>query len=193
MIEWDRRSKWTEFKPNCVPQDPRSRSGTTLHWTGSKGSEFHANHDQCLTSVAGIEEYQLNSPDYEYCAIEYNAVVCRHGRGIIGRGLAKRSGANGTAESNMTHGSILLLMGQADPLTATMKHAVRQAARELSPLRPKDFVPHSKWVSTACPGPEVRAWIADGCPDPKVRAAMARLTEKIRNLRKRRREMRERA
>jgi hypothetical protein len=193
-MDIDGRKTWTDFRPTaCSTQNPRSRQGSTLHWTGASGSEFRLDHDGCLAAVAGIEEYQLNLTTYDYCAIEYNLVVCRHGRVIQGRGVGVRSGANGTAESNLSHGSILLLMGQPDDLPVAMRHGVRQAARILAPNRPKAFVPHHKWKATACPGPKVTAWIEKGCPDPVIRAAIARLTEKIKDLRRRRREKKERA
>lgn len=185
----DARSEWTNFIPTrCDAAIADDRAGTAVHWTGSSATLIKnclaAGHSQCHAEIRTIEQYQLNSTEYDYCAIEYNYVVCAHGHVIVGRGKHLRTGANGTTDANTHYGATLMLMGTGETPNDKMLHALRASGMLLAPNHPVRFRPHSDFVSTACPGNVLRKWIANGCKDPLVRNT-SRLRKLLASLRDR--------
>ena len=193
------RSSWTN-RPltTCTPQDPHTRSSVTVHWPAmndcmSKGDTV--GHQFCLDLTKQIEAEHLAEVDQGYCAIAYNLLVCVHGVVIEGRTAYKRSGANGTTSANETSGSVNVLVGMNETPSMKMLHATRAAAWMLTvnAVPSRALLPHSHWVATQCPGPDLTEWIKVGARDPyaRVYARIGRLTSRIAHLRKRRRALHE--
>jgi len=98
--------------------------------------------------------------------IAYNFLVCPHGYTFEGRGWGRRSAANGTNDANAYYHAVCYLSGDGDPFTDLAKGqfvAVRDAwvARY---QKNAVVMPHSAFVSTACPGDAIRSWIRSGLP-----------------------------
>jgi len=94
--------------------------------------------------------------------IAYSFLVCPHGYVFEGRGIGKRSAANGTNDGNARYYAICGLFGQGDPFTEEMKTAYKEAINHCrSSGAGSEVKPHSAFKATACPG-LVRHWLESG-------------------------------
>jgi hypothetical protein len=141
--------------------------GIAIHWTGSATGLSASDHSRCASVVRSIQAYHLNIPGYS--DVEYNLLVCPHGFVFEGRGVGKKSGANGTTDSNARFYAICALVGIGDSQPEALITGVRRALRLLRNAgnAGKALRPHSSFVSTACPGDRIRKAITSGALEPR--------------------------
>ena len=136
----------------------------SVHYIGSNVGTLN-NHATCTGVWNGIvRQHQGNyrpSP-------AYNFGVCNdHGEFFVGRGWGMDSAANGVDDDpeneNLGSRALLVLVGPDDEITNTCKKAISKWANEAVndhgmswPLRP-----HSNYVSTQCPGDNLRQVVYD--------------------------------
>jgi hypothetical protein len=110
-----------------------------------------------------LERNAMDGAD-DYGAIPYQVLACAHGL-TEGRTVRKVNGANGGSAVNVTHGSVCVLVGTTDPVTAAHKRHTRAA---LDYLDAPVLVTHGdiRPDPTACPGPELTRWVHAGAPVP---------------------------
>ncbi len=116
-------------------------------------------HGDCAGRMKSIQNYHMDTQ--KWADIAYNFVVCPHGYVFEGRGVGKRSAANGDYDSNSASYAICYLSGEGDAFTAEAKTAINEAALLLVPAGPI-WKRHRDWVATACPGDEISAWVSSG-------------------------------
>jgi hypothetical protein len=95
--------------------------------------------------------------------IAYNGLACPHGYVFEGRGVQKRSAANGTNSANATSAVICYLGGQGDPFTLEGQQAMQDGAAWLGDPMARG---HRDWYPTQCPGDEIYGWIH--APHPPI-------------------------
>ncbi len=124
-------------------------------------------HATCAGRVKSIQNYHMDTQGW--ADIAYNFLVCPHGYVFEGRGVGKRSAANGDTPSNSASYAICYLSGEGDAFTDEAKTAINEVALLLVPAGPL-WKRHRDWVATACPGNEISSWVAAGHPAPAVPA-----------------------
>lgn len=137
----------------CADQTAK-RIGTAHHWPGDPIKHLPRSHAQHLASVASYRIYHKNNG---YCDLAYNDVVCPCGIIIPGRGLSKRSGANGTALLNTQYAALLWLLGKGEAGTAKQIAAAEAWCRKTGGV--KKAHGEIRPGGTACPGPWVTSWV----------------------------------
>ncbi len=130
-----------------------------IHWEGPRMGVFP--HTSCAGYVRGIQNYHMDTQGWS--DIAYNLIVCPHGYVFEGRGVGRRSAANGGTDSNSDAYAICYLSGEGDAFTDEAKGAINEAALLLVPAGPI-WKRHRDYTSTACPGDEISAWVAAGHP-----------------------------
>ncbi|MBD0838774.1 N-acetylmuramoyl-L-alanine amidase [Streptomyces sp. TRM68416] len=141
-----------------------------VHYEGTAVStRLLADHDACIAEWKAIRKSHLANKVENYSDIAYNYGACPHGYLLEGRGLGRRTGANGNAELNRAHYAILGLIGDeglTEP-TPEMLHAIRDGIELLRKHGAgTDIKGHRDGYATACPGPALYAWVQNGAPRP---------------------------
>ncbi|MFJ5143316.1 N-acetylmuramoyl-L-alanine amidase [Streptomyces sp. NPDC088707] len=129
-------------------------------------------HEQCAAYVRQIRASHLANRKEGYVDVAYNFLVCEH-RGVFeGRGVHKRTGANGTAALNTQDYAVCALLGSSGLTKPSddMLHGIRDAIEEL-----REHGGAGKWVGghkdghpTSCPGDALYDWVQRGAPRPAV-------------------------
>lgn len=153
---WRARSAWTARISRPV--------GVAFHWGGpAVGIRSHAD---CARKVRSWQRFHMDGRGW--ADIAYNAVVCPHGYVYEGRGVDRRSAANGTKAANRRYYAVCYLGGEGDPLTDAGRRGLCDARAWLmgaggagSAVRS-----HRSFKRTSCPGDELAEWVAAGCPRP---------------------------
>lgn len=155
------RAEWGARQPTSTSHLNASY-GATRHWEGPHMGAFP--HDSCAPKVRGIQDFHMDSKGWT--DIAYTGVVCPHGYVYEGRGLFRRTAANGTNTGNETAYAFCYLGGEGDPYTEAGKRAMKAAmnwTRHAGGAGPNRN-DHNDWKSTACPGAEIEAWGDGGEP-----------------------------
>ena len=139
------------------------RIGTAHHWPGDPIKHKTRTHAQHLASVAAYRIYHQNNG---YCDLAYNDCVCPCGVIIPGRGLSKRSGANGNLALNNQYAALLWLLGPGESGTAAQMTAAETWHRKTGGVKKA----HSQIRpgGTACPGPWVASWVSGSVVTPPL-------------------------
>jgi len=156
------RSRWTRTTSNAPPARSGDLVGVALHYPGSPGTIGTESEAQTAARLEGYRRQHVNGNGWK--DIAYNVAVDQRGNLWTLRGVSKQSGANGTTSGNRTRGAILMLIGNSEAPSRAMIDGVLYAARLWDVRYPgiRYMNPHSKFVSTACPGSKVRALLNDG-------------------------------
>lgn len=154
-----------------LPPPKRSRAvivepeGIALHYSGSLG-DVKRDHQACYGVLLAYYEWHTRpgglGVDEGGSDIAYNWVICPHGYRFVCRGRRYQSGANGTRRANETFYACCVMGGDkagrrdVTPEARTaLEDLYRQIGREIRTVRRAQ--PHSSFVSTGCPGDELRA------------------------------------
>ncbi|MGW4050789.1 peptidoglycan recognition protein family protein [Streptomyces sp. NPDC004779] len=145
-----------------------STRGVKVHYLGTAYSSRP--HAQCAAYVRQIRESHLANKQENYSDVAYNYLVCEHGDAYEGRGVHKRTGANGNAELNARDYAVCALLGSSgltEP-TDAMLHGIRDAIEELRENGAAgDWIGgHRDGHATSCPGDPLYAWVQRGAPRP---------------------------
>lgn len=140
--------------PSSIGSYGRPRSGVVVHYVGasrvSRGS--HAN---CRAQVRGWHSYHKYGNGW--AGIGYHFCVCHHGIVMTGRGL-NRVGAHAPG-ANATHVGVLIMLGDGQRPTSSQLKGFRAFRSWLGRkgVRQGNVSPHSRWISTSCPGNHLRS------------------------------------
>lgn len=158
--------------PASAAPTQTSTRGVKVHYEGTPVStRLLADHDACLEEWRAIRASHLANKSEGYSDVAYNYAACPHGYLLEGRGLGKRTGANGNQPLNIAHYAIVGLVGSSgltEP-TDAMLSAIRDGIDLLREHGAGDEIKgHRDGYATACPGGPLYAWVQKGAPRPKT-------------------------
>ncbi|HVE28012.1 MAG TPA: peptidoglycan recognition family protein, partial [Sporichthya sp.] len=155
--------------PSAAPTQT-STKGVKVHYEGSPVStKLLADHNACIAEWKAIRASHLANTKENYSDIAYNYGACPHGYLLEGRGLGKRTGANGNQPLNIAHYAIVGLVGSEGLTKPTdaMLNAIRDG---IDLLRQHgagtEIKGHRDGYATECPGPALYTWVQAGAPRP---------------------------
>lgn len=157
------------WPPSAAPSQTNTK-GVKVHYEGSPVSaKLLTDHNACIAEWKSIRASHLANTVENYSDVAYNYAACPHGYLLEGRGLRKRTGANGNQTLNIAHYAIVGLVGSSGLTKPTdaMLHAIRDG---IDLLRANgagsEIKGHRDGYATACPGPDLYAWVQKGAPRP---------------------------
>jgi hypothetical protein len=141
-----------------------------VHYEGTAVStRLLTDHAACLAEWQAIRKSHLANKVENYSDIAYNYGACPHGYLLEGRGIGRRTGANGDQPLNIAHYAIVGLVG-SEGLTEPndlMLGAIRDGIELLRQHGAGDEIKgHRDGYATACPGGPLYAWVQKGAPRP---------------------------
>lgn len=144
--------------------------GVKVHYTGSAVSTaLLKDHTKCVALWRDIREAHLANAAENYSDVAYNYAGCVHGYLLEGRGIGRRTGANGNQVLNKAHYAVLGLIGSeglTEP-TDELLHALRDGIERLQEHGAgKEIKGHKDGHATSCPGAPLYAWVQQGAPRP---------------------------
>lgn len=156
--------------PASAAPSQSATKGVKVHYTGGAVStKLSTDHDLCLVEWKNIRKSHLANTTENYSDVAYNYAACPHGYLMEGRGLRKRTGANGNQTLNTSHYAIIGLVGSSG-LTKpneAMLHAIRDGIELLRKNGAgSEIKGHRDGYATACPGGPLYEWVKDGAPRP---------------------------
>lgn len=144
--------------------------GVKVHYLGAPAStKLLTDHQACISLWKSIRASHLANAAENYSDVAYNYAACPHGYLLEGRGLRKRTGANGTQSLNQGHYAVLGLVGSSGLTQPTpeMLHAIRDGIELLRKNGAgTEIKGHRDGYATACPGGPLYAWVQKGAPRP---------------------------
>lgn len=153
--------------PNgAIPYAGKPR-GVKVHYLGT----YYAPraHPLCPAYVRQIQNQHMDGRGWS--DIGYSFLVCTHGYVYEGRGLKRRSSANGSISLNEQHYAVCALLGSAGVMKPTdaQLHGIRDAIEYCRAKGPADgeIKGHRDGYATACPGEPLYAWVRKGAPRPE--------------------------
>ena len=155
---------------SAAPTQATTR-GVKIHYEGTPVStRLLTDHNACLAEWKDIRRSHLANKVENYSDVAYNYAACPHGYLLEGRGIGKRTGANGNQELNRAHYAIVGLVGSeglTEP-TDAMLSAIRDG---IDLLRKNgagtEIKGHRDGYATECPGGPLYTWVKKGAPRPK--------------------------
>lgn len=150
--------------------DQPSAEGVKVHYLGSDvNPNTLADHQKCVDLWRTIRDSHLADKAEDYVDVAYNFAACQHGWLLEGRGLGKRTGANGNGTLNRAHYAIVALIGNkgvTEP-TAELLGALRDGIDHMqSNGAGGEILGHRDGYATSCPGGPLYAWVQAGAPRP---------------------------
>lgn len=154
---------------SAAPSQPTTK-GVKVHYEGTTVStKLLDDHNQCIALWKNIRKAHLANKAEGYSDVAYNYAACPHGYLLEGRGLRKRTGANGNQALNQAHYAILGLLGSkglTEP-NDLMLGAIRDGIELLRKNGAgSEIKGHRDGYATACPGGPLYAWVQKGAPRP---------------------------
>ncbi len=155
------RTKWGARKATPPTNITPQYGGIAIHYIGGKGKITPKSHLKCASIVRGIQQYHMSNNGW--ADIAYSFLVCQHGYVFEGRGIGRRTAANGTTSGNQNFYAVCGLVNDADSPTDSMKNGIKDACVYLRQRgnAGKRIVGHKNLITTSCPGP-IYKWILDG-------------------------------
>lgn len=156
--------------PASAAPDQATTRGVKVHYEGTPVSrDLLDDHDRCIQEWKAIRKSHLANTAENYSDIAYNYGACPHGYLLEGRGIGKRTGANGNQDLNRAHYAIVGLVGSSGLVEPT--DAMLAAIRDGIDLLRKhgagaEVKGHRDGYATACPGEALYAWVRKGAPRP---------------------------
>jgi peptidoglycan hydrolase-like protein with peptidoglycan-binding domain len=156
--------------PASAAPTQTSTKGVKVHYEGTEVStKLLTDHNACIAEWKAIRASHLANKQENYSDIAYNYGACPHGYLLEGRGLGKRTGANGNQPLNIAHYAIVGLVGSSgltEPNDA-MLGAIRDGIELLRTHGAgSEIKGHRDGYATACPGGPLYAWVQKGAPRP---------------------------
>lgn len=144
--------------------------GVKVHYEGTEVStRLLTDHAACIAEWKAIRASHLANTAEGYSDVAYNYAACPHGYLLEGRGIGRRTGANGNQPLNKAHYAIVGLVGDeglTEP-TADMLSAIRDGIELLRANGAGGEIKgHRDGYATACPGGPLYAWVQKGAPRP---------------------------
>lgn len=157
---------WPESE---APKQTDPVVGVKIHYEGTKVGVF--SHDRCKQRWTAIRRSHLANTAEGYSDVAYNYAVCQHGTAMEGRGLGRRTGANGNQTLNRSHYAILVMIGTGDSAPAAVIPTVKELIRYLRAHGTgKEIKGHRDGYATSCPGDALYALVKSGKFEPGTAA-----------------------
>lgn len=167
------RSAWGARSSKYTLAYIGSTRGVKVHYEGTYVPKSLANADQhskCDDRMRDIQASHLNHPTEDYSDIAYNFVVCPHGYVYEGRGLHKKTGANGNQYLNGQDYAVCAMLG-ASGLVIPPDAMLNGIVDAIHLLQNKGGA--GNWVGghrdghpTKCPGDPLYNWVKTGAKAP---------------------------
>lgn len=158
--------------PASAAPTQTSTKGVKVHYEGAPVStKLLSDHNACITEWKNIRKSHLANTAEGYSDVAYNYAACPHGYLLEGRGLRKRTGANGNQALNQGHYAIVGLVGSEGLTQPTdaMLSAIRDGIELLRKNGAGNEIKgHRDGYATACPGGPLYAWVQKGAPRPNA-------------------------
>ncbi|MFF7290743.1 peptidoglycan recognition protein family protein [Streptomyces griseorubiginosus] len=156
--------------PASAAPTQTSAKGVKVHYEGTEVStRLLTDHQACIAEWKAIRKSHLANTKENYSDIAYNYGACPHGYLLEGRGIGKRTGANGNQDLNKAHYAIVGLVGSSgltEPNDA-MLGAIRDGIELLRQHGAgTEIKGHKDGYATSCPGKPLYAWVQKGAPRP---------------------------
>lgn len=147
--------------------------GVKIHYEGTyvpKSLADPDSHGACAGHMRDIQASHLANTREDYSDIAYNAVVCPHGYVFEGRGVHRKTAANGNQPLNIKDYAVCAMLGSSGlvhPTDAQLDGLVDA----ISWLRNSggagnEVLGHRDGYPTACPGDPLYAWVHAGAHRP---------------------------
>ena len=151
---WGARSRSTST--NITP----GNGGVSIHCVGA--SHINDSHGNCAGRVRGIQNFHINGNGW--ADIAYSLLVCSHGYVYVGRGINRRTAANGTNSGNQSWYAVCALIGGSQQPTAAMDQGIKDAVAYLrrSGGAASRVNGHRDHLATSCPGNPLYAKVRAG-------------------------------
>lgn len=154
------RQQWgaREADHELAQLDHDAQVGLAVHHSGSK-DEQRDHHGECAGVVRAIQRFHMDERGWD--DIAYSWLSCTHGYLFEGRGIGRRTAAQGTGPGN-AHWHAVCWLGDGDDFTRTANNVLPlQTARSLVLSRyphAVDVWPHLRFHPDTCPGEALREW-----------------------------------
>lgn len=160
-----------------APLKAHATLGTKIHYEGTPVPV--QDHSHCKAHWTSIRNSHLANKKEDYSDVAYNFAVCRHGAVLEGRGLGRRTGANGNQTLNANHDAVVVLFGTNDhSVPEAVIDAVKWVIRYLRGHGTgPEIKGHRDGYSTACPGEPLYALVKSGAFEPGKASAPAKKYE----------------
>ncbi|MFJ9740803.1 peptidoglycan recognition family protein [Streptomyces sp. NPDC101166] len=149
-----------------------STKGVKVHYEGTPVStKLLDDHAACITEWKNIRASHLANTKENYSDVAYNYAACPHGYLLEGRGIGRRTGANGNQDLNRAHYAIVGLVGSEGLTKPTdaMLGAIRDGIELLRQHGAGNEIRgHRDGYATDCPGGPLYAWVQKGAPRPST-------------------------
>jgi hypothetical protein len=156
--------------PASAAPTQTSTKGVKVHYEGTEVStKLLTDHAACIAEWKAIRKSHLANKQENYSDIAYNYGACPHGFLLEGRGIGKRTGANGNQPLNQAHYAICGLVGSEGLTKPTdeMLGAIRDGIELLRQHGAGNEIKgHRDGYATECPGAPLYAWVQKGAPRP---------------------------
>ncbi|WP_256095182.1 peptidoglycan recognition family protein, partial [Streptomyces sp. EN27] len=141
-----------------------------VHYEGTPVStRLLSDHAACIAEWKAIRASHLANTKENYSDVAYNYAACPHGFLFEGRGIGRRTGANGNQDLNRAHYAIVGLVGSEGLTQPTdaMLSAIRDGIELLRENGAGNEIRgHRDGYATDCPGGPLYAWVQKGAPRP---------------------------
>ncbi|MER5584130.1 N-acetylmuramoyl-L-alanine amidase [Streptomyces asoensis] len=156
--------------PASAAPTQTSTKGVKVHYEGTEVStKLLSDHAACIAEWKAIRKSHLANTKENYSDVAYNYAACPHGYLLEGRGIGRRTGANGNQDLNKGHYAIVGLVGSeglTEP-TDAMLGAIRDGIELLRAHGAgTEIKGHRDGYATSCPGGPLYAWVQKGAPRP---------------------------
>lgn len=148
--------------------------GVKVHYEGTfvpKSLAEADQHSKCDDRMRDIQASHLANTQENYSDIAYNYVVCPHGYVYEGRGVHRKTGANGNQYLNVQDYAVCAMLGNSG-LVYAPDVQLSGIVDAIELLRSQGDA--GKWVGghrdghpTACPGDPLYAWVKAGAKRPE--------------------------
>lgn len=167
------RAAWGAKAPRYELVYIASTKGVKVHYEGAyvaKSLSDPGAHGSCAGHMRDIQASHLANTTEDYSDIAYNAVVCPHGYVFEGRGLHKKTAANGNQPLNIKDYAVCAMVGSSglvQPPDAQLDGLVDaiQWLRSGGDAG-TETLGHRDGYATLCPGGPLYAWVQAGAHRP---------------------------
>lgn len=151
---------------SAAPLKAHATLGVKVHYEGTY--VVVQDHSHCKAQWTSIRKSHLANRAEGYSDIAYSFGVCRHGAVLEGRGLGRRTGANGNQTLNANHDAVCVLYGTNDKsVSPEVIEGVRWVIRYLREHSTgTEIKGHRDGYATACPGEPLYALVRSGEFEP---------------------------
>lgn len=159
--QWGASPRVTPAPKNITPE----LGGVAVHWVGGKTglTERSDCKRDCHASVRSIQRHHMAGNGW--ADIAYTELVCPHENRFTGRGLRRRTAANGSSSGNQNWYAVCALVGEGDKIGHGLLDGIRESVAYLRRNGAGDgLTGHRDHFNTDCPGDELYEWLRAGMP-----------------------------